>query len=73
MGTSLLSIHLTKTLVFKCPALSHGSHYAQISAKVGLPCLQIQKRGHFERGRKVEGVVAYFTSELFVCEGVPLI
>ena len=40
---------------------------------LGLPYLQIQKRGHFEKGRGGGGVVAYFTSELFVCEGAQLI
>ena len=36
---------------------------------LGLPYLQIQKRGHFGWG---EGV-SYFTSEFFVCEGAPII
>ena len=39
---------------------------------LGLPYLQIQKKRHFEKGRG-GGVVAYFTSELFVCEGAQLI
>ena len=44
-----------------------------LSCIVGLPYLQIQKRGHFGRGGGGGVGVSYFTSGLFVCEGEPLI